>query len=218
MLEILRRHAGRKIRVLGSGHSWSDVRRSEDIAIDMREIAGIRVEDDGKRPSVVVGAGCTLGALLRTLRRRGLTLPTLGAITRQTVAGAVATATHGSGRSSLSHYVREMRIATYRPGTGEPFVLTLSADSTDPTEQAELRAARCSLGYLGVVLSVRFECARRYAVEEELDFVPSLDDVLARAEDYPLQQFVLIPYAWKFYVLRRRQIPDERAARRAWNG
>jgi len=211
VLDILRRYAGRKIRVLGSGHSWSDVRHSEDIAIDMREISGIRVEDDGRRPSVVVGAGCTLGALLRTLRRRGLTLPTLGAITRQTVAGAVATATHGSGRSSLSHFVREMRIATYHPATGEPFVLTLSADSADPTEQAELRAARCSLGYLGVVLSLRFECERRYAVEEELALVPSLDEVLASAEDYPLQQFVVIPYAWKYYVLRRRRIPDERA-------
>ncbi len=211
VLDILRRYAGRKIRVLGSGHSWSDVRQSEDIALDMREISGIRVEDDGRRPSVVVGAGCTLAALLRTLRRRGLTLPTLGAITRQTVAGAVATATHGSGASSLSHYVCEMRIATYRPGTGEPFVLTLLADSTDPTEHAELRAARCSLGCLGVVLSLRFECARRYAVEEELTLVPSLDRVLARAEDYPLQQFVVIPYSWKYYVLGRRRIPDERA-------
>lgn len=211
VLEILRRCPGRKIRVLGSGHSWSDVRRSEDIALDMREISGIRVEDDGRHPSVVVGAGCTLGALLRTLRRRGLTLPTLGAITRQTVAGAVATATHGSGRSSLSHYVREMRIATYHPDTGEPFVLTLSEDSADPTEQAELRAARCSLGCLGVVLSVRFACERRYAVEEELSFAPTLADVLASAESHELQQFVLIPHSWKFYVLGRRPIADERA-------
>ena len=85
-----------------------------------------------------------------------------------------------------------------------------SADSTDPTEHAELRAARCSLGCLGVVLSLRFECARRYAVEEELTLVPS-SRVLARAEDYPLQQFVVIPYSCKYYVLGRRRIPDERA-------
>ncbi len=211
VLEILGRHAGRKIRVLGSGHSWSDVARSEDIVLDMRQIAGIRVADDVVSPSVVVGAGCTLGDLLRTLRRHGLTLPTLGAITSQTVAGAVATATHGSGASSLSHYVREMRIATYHPDTGEPHVLTLSADSTDPDERAELRAARCSLGYLGVVLSVRFSCVRRYALEETLALVSSLDEVLASADDYPLQQFVILPYAWRYYVFRRRHIPDGRA-------
>ena len=212
VLDILRQHSGRKIRVLGSGHSWSDVGRSEDLVLDMREISRISVTDDGVAPSALVGAGCTLGVLLRMLGRQGLTLPTVGAITRQTVAGAVATATHGSGASSLSHYVREMRIATYRPGTGEPFILTLSADSSDPTEQAELRAARCSLGYLGVVLSVRFACVRRYAVEEELALAPTLDKALASAADYPLQQFVVIPWAWKFYVLRRRRIPHERAA------
>jgi FAD/FMN-containing dehydrogenase len=158
-----------------------------------------------------VGAGCTLGALLRTLRHRGLTLPTLGAITRQTVAGAVATATHGSGEASLSNFVREMRIATYRPATGEPFVLTLSADSADPTEQAELRAARCSLGYLGVVLSLRFECERRYAVEEELALVPSLDDAPGLAEDVPAPAIRLIPCPE--VQLRRRKIPDERPRR-----
>jgi FAD/FMN-containing dehydrogenase len=210
VLEILRSHAGRKIRALGSGHSWSDVIRSEDIVLEMRAFSSVEVNDE-PAPSVKVGAGCTIAELLKLLRRHGLTLPTVGAIAKQTVAGAVATGTHGSGASSLSHYVREMEIATYHPVSQEPFVLTLRVDSADPIEREELRAARCSLGYLGIVLSVTLECVKAYDVEETLELVPSLDKVLASAKDFPLQQFVLLPYAWKYYVFRRHERRGGRA-------
>jgi FAD/FMN-containing dehydrogenase len=179
--------------------------RSEDIVLDMRAFSSVEVDE--ATGSVKVGAGCTLAALLATLRRHGLTLPTLGAIAKQTVAGTVATGTHGSGASSLSHYVREMEIATYYPDSGEPFVLTLRADAVDPVARNEFRAARCSMGYLGIVLSVTLACVKAYDVEESLEFVPSLGEVLAPAETYPLQQFVLVPYAWKFYAFRRRALP-----------
>ncbi len=208
VLGILKRYAGRKIRALGSGHSWSDVVRSEDVVLDLRAFSSVEV--DAASGSVKVGAGCTLAELLRQLRRRGLTLPTVGAIAKQTVAGAVATGTHGSGASSLSHYVREMQIATYDPVSGDPIVVTLSADAANPIELDEFRAARCSMGYLGIVLSVTLTCVRAYDVEETLELVPSLDKVLAPAEEFPLQQFVLVPYAWRYYVFRRRVLPAGR--------
>lgn len=206
VLDILKTHRGRKIRALGSGHSWSDVVRSEDIVLDMRKLSSVEVDKPGL--SVKVGAGCTLKELLKRLRRHGLTLPTVGAITKQTVAGAVATGTHGSGASSLSHYVREMEIATYHPTTRQPFVLTLRSNAAN---QAELLAARCSLGYLGVVLSVTLDCVPRYDVEETLEIVPTLAGVLASAETFELQQFVLLPYAWKLYAFRRRKVSADRA-------
>ncbi len=213
VLEILRSHPRRKIRALGSGHSWSDVIRSEDIVLDMREFSSVEVNEPTS--SVKVGAGCTIAELLKRLRRHGLTLPTVGAIAKQTVAGAVATGTHGSGASSLSHYVCEMEIATYHPVSQKPFVLRLRADSADPKEREELHAARCSLGYLGIVLSVTLECVKAYDVEETLELVSSLDKVLASAKDSPLQQFVLLPYAWQFYVFRRR-VPSTGHPRGPW--
>jgi len=205
VLGILHSYAGRKIRALGSGHSWSDVVRSEDVVLDMRAFSSVEVDEAAG--SVKVGAGCTLAELLKRLRRHGLTLPTIGAIVKQTVAGAVATGTHGSGASSLSHYVREMEIATYDPVSGDPFVLTLSADAANRIALDEFRAARCSMGYLGIVLSVTLTCVKAYDVEETLALVPSLDEVLAPAEAFPLQQFVLVPYAWRYYVFRRRVLP-----------
>jgi len=58
------------------------------------------------------------------------------------------------------------------------------------------------------VLTVTLECVRSYEVEETLALLPSLEDVLASAEKFPLQQFVVLPYAWKYYVFRRRHVPS----------
>ncbi|MBI3303767.1 MAG: FAD-binding protein [Deltaproteobacteria bacterium] len=202
VLDILRTLRSRKIRVLGSLHSWSDVVRCDDVVLDLSRLCGVTVNDGpGGPPTVTAGAGCRIHALLAALRRHSLTLPTLGAVTKQTIAGAVSTATHGSGKSSLSHYVRAIRIATYNPETRQPFILELGSDS--PDKQA-FRAARCSLGYLGVILSVTLECVPSYDVSETLALVESLDDVLDPADDYPLQQFIVVPYAWKYYVFRRK--------------
>ncbi|MEZ6134963.1 MAG: hypothetical protein R3C53_08650 [Pirellulaceae bacterium] len=59
-------------------------------------------------------------------------------LTEQTIAGAISTGTHGSGRHSLSHYVIGVRVARYDPQTGDAVIV-------DITDGDELRAARCSL-------------------------------------------------------------------------
>lgn len=74
---------------------------------------------DGAVVAVTAGAGCRMKHLLQTLHRRtDATLPSVGLITEQTVAGVISTATHGSGRHSLSHYVEQLRVAAYDPATG----------------------------------------------------------------------------------------------------
>ena len=117
LLKLLDLHAGGKIRVAGSLHSWSDVVQSEDVIVDMRDFDSLRVEEaaDGS-VMLEVGAGCTIKKLLSKLHRAtDSTLPSLGAITQQTIAGAIATGTHGSGANTLSHYVEELRVAAYDP-------------------------------------------------------------------------------------------------------
>jgi hypothetical protein len=44
-----------------------------------------------------------------------MTLPARGTIKLQTIAGAISTGTHGSGRSGLSHYIDAVRVAAYDP-------------------------------------------------------------------------------------------------------
>ena len=111
VLEVLDRHARGKVRVVGARHSWNDGIVTDDALIDLRHFDGVQVAADG---TATVGGGCRIKHALRKLHALGdFTLPTIGLITEQTVAGAVSTATHGSGRGSFSHVVTGLRVAAY---------------------------------------------------------------------------------------------------------
>lgn len=220
VLEILDRHADGRVRAFGSLHSWSDVPVSEDVALDLRRLDSVDVAagEEGEL-AVEVGGGCRLKRLLDLLRLQAdATLPTLGAVTEQTVAGAVATATHGSGAASLSHLVQKVRAAAYDPGTGR-------ARTYEWTGGPELRAARCALGCLGVVLSLRLPAVPRFHMEEVMVRCETIEETLAGVADYPLQQIIWLPWDWRFYPYRRRVVPGppegggraEAYARRGFN-
>ena len=202
VLGILNDHRDGTVRVVGAGHSWNQGIQTTDALVDLRHLRHMRVDGDCKR--VTVGAGSRIGALLKYLSKRGLTLPSVGLIDRQTVAGAVATGTHGSGRHSMSHYVGSMRIACY--GTdGWAHVRTVDSGIT-------LRAARCSVGAMGVVLEVTLPCVPQYHVRERCVWRPDLDAVLEGEAGAPLQQFYLMPHAWTWLEHERSVAGENRAA------
>ena len=194
VLRILERHRGGTIRAVGARHSWNRGIETADALVDLRRIRHVRIHGDGTR--VTVGAGCRIGALLRHLAGRGLTLPSVGLIDRQSVAGAVATGTHGSGRHSMSHYVESMRIACYGKDGG-PTVRTVDRGPA-------LRAARCSVGAMGIVLEVTLRCVPQYYVRERCVWRDGLDAVLDCEPAAPLQQFYILPHTWTFMVHERR--------------
>ncbi len=198
VLEILNQHKGRTIRCIGRLHSWSQVLDSPDVLLDLRNLNAVQ-SNEHPIPSVVVGAGCQIKRLLAELESTTpWTLPSVGFIAEQTIAGAVSTGTHGSGRHSLSHYVIGVRVARYDSQTGEAIIV-------DITDGDELRAARCSLGCLGVILSVTMQCRQKYFVEEHFREYKQLDDVLAEEKQYPLQQFYLVPWRWSYMAQHRRE-------------
>ena len=204
LLEVLRACRGRRIRTIGRLHSWSEAPVAEDVLLDLRHFQDVRVEDRGGRTWVTAGAGCQIKRLLSLLARHAAaTLPSLGLITEQTIAGAISTGTHGSGRPSMSHFMDEVRIATYDPATGEPVIRTINGGD-------ELRAARCSLGALGVIVSVGFWARPQYRVEECFRQYEDLATVLAREDEFPLQQFYLMPWSWRYFAQHRRETPMPR--------
>lgn len=177
---------------------------AEDVLLDMRHFDHVQVEQVDGEWWATVGAGCQVKRLLSELQRlAGVTTPTLGLITEQSIAGAAATATHGSGRHSWSHYIAEMRLAHYNEH-GEPVVRTINGGP-------ELQALRCGLGCMGIVVSVRFRCRPAYRVEEYLREYATLNEVLDVESVFPLQQFYLIPWRWQYLSQHRRETAAPRS-------
>jgi hypothetical protein len=199
VVEILNRHRGQRIRCVGRLHSWSRILEADAVLLDLRYLANVQCDAEPGSPKVHVGAGCQIKDLLATLENRsGWTLPSVGFITEQTIAGAISTGTHGSGRNSLSHYVDHIRVARYHLESGQAVIETIRGDDA-------LLAARCSLGCLGVILSVTMNCRPQYNVEETFREYPNLAAVLAAETKFPLQQFFWVPWRWTFFAQDRRE-------------
>lgn len=185
VLDILARHSGQTIRVLGSKHSWSNIAADAAVSIDMSRLDGVELIERNGEPVVRVGAGCRLQDLLDWLHERtDRTLPTLGAIKKQTISGAISTGTHGSGRQSLSHYVARIRAAVFDAASGQPAIREFS-------EGPELKAARCGLGCMGVILAVELPTVRKFKIAETVRIRQNLDEILGLYADQPLTQFFL---------------------------
>lgn len=158
------------LRTMGAGHSFSPLIPTGGVLLDLQELVGITAEDPATE-RVRVRAGTPLAALNEQLWERGLALPVLGDHDKQTIAGAIATATHGSCAryGSLSSLVTWVRLVD---GNGE---IVEIGDG----DLHRLRAARVALGTLGVVLEVELRATSAFALQEETAVVTAAD--LARA-------------------------------------
>lgn len=206
LLQILAALRGRPVRVAGSLHSWSPLVETPDVLLDLRHFNDVDLWQDAHGDWwAEAGGGCQIKHLLAELNRHSLTTPSVGLITEQTIAGAISTGTHGSGRHSLSHYMEQVRLASYDQ-QGRPRLLTIDGGEL-------LRAARCSLGCLGVITKVRFRCVPQYLVLEQAVWCDDVQQVLGAEEQWPLQQFFLIPHGWRYIAQQRRvaEPPEKRS-------
>lgn len=194
VVEVLNRNRTERVRVIGRLHSWSEVVQAGALALNLHHLNQVTIEDG----HVHIGAGCQIKSALANLSRHGKTLPSVGFIAEQSIAGAISTGTHGSGRHSLSHYVTGVRFARFDTTTGEPLI-------EEFTDGDELLALRCSLGTLGVILRVTMQCRDEYLVEESFREYDELRQVLSQETEYPLQQFYLIPWRWSYVAQHRRE-------------
>ena len=142
--------SGMAVRVAGSGHSFTPLVATDGLLLHVGALRGI-VSVDRERRRVRVLGGTPLHVLNPALQELGLALPNLGDIDRQTISGAIATGTHGTG-------IRLQGIAGAVCGLtlvlADGSVLECSAD----VEPEVFQAARVGLGALGVVTEVELQC------------------------------------------------------------
>lgn len=169
------RTAGREVRTVGSGHSFSPLCTTGGTQIALDAMSGL-VSVDTESARVRVRAGTPLGTLNSALAQHGLALENLGDIDVQTVAGALATGTHGTGAAfgSLATQITGMRLIR---ADGEALWLS-------EAENAEaFRAARVHLGALGVVTEIELACVPAYNLGYRT-FMAGWDDTLGRLAEY----------------------------------
>ncbi|KAH8894177.1 faD-linked oxidoreductase [Thozetella sp. PMI_491] len=172
--QLIRAVAARKgkLRVIGSGHSFTPLVETTDTLLSLEALHGIeRVDGDIAR----IRAGTTLKRLGSELAQRGLGMTVLGDIDSQTLAGAASTATHGTGATlgSISTQVCGIDLVV---ASGE--LLHCSA-----TENSDIfDVARVSVGALGVIaaLDIRLLPAYRLKVIKR---AMELEDCLAQAPE-----------------------------------
>src|SRR5262249_31177989 len=103
--------AGQQVSVAGSGHSFTEAALTDGTLIRIEALSGV-LDADPASGLVRVGAGTVLSALGEKLAGLGLAMENLGDIDRQTLAGAISTATHGTGAKlrNISAQVEELEL------------------------------------------------------------------------------------------------------------
>ena len=226
----------RKVRAVGSGHSFSDIAITNDYLIDTHGLNKVLALDTAtlkkgakKMTLVDVECGITIADVNAALDGLGLALINMGAHTAQTVVGALSTSTHGSGISlgSAASFVRSMVLVA---SGGKIYRIEPANGITDPERfksrhpDVELvqdddwfNSVVISLGCMGVVYSVTMEVREKYWLKEtrivsnwtSVKAELSKGDVLRENRHY---EVLVNPYAFKgdhtCLLTIRNEIPE----------
>jgi xylitol oxidase len=148
------------VRVLGSGHSFNEIAapRADGVLLSLDALPPETDVDTAAR-TVRVGGGVRYAELARRVHAHGLALPNMASLPHISVAGSVATGTHGSGVTNgpLAAPVREVELVTADGST-----LRIGRDD------ARFGGAVTSLGALGVVTALTLDLEPAFWVEQHL--------------------------------------------------
>ncbi len=193
LIAILKQVKG-TIRPVGAGHSFSALVPTDDNLLILDQLDGL-IATDKPNLTATLGAGMRLsdaGPLLDSVGQAMINLPD---IDRQTLAGALATSTHGTGKTmkSMSGYLTGLRLVT--PG-GE------IKDLSENNEPDLFNAARVSLGALGVITRVTFQnrepfnLRTRTWVEETESVVDKFDVYTSQYEHFEMMPMLHSEYSF----------------------
>lgn len=172
LVELLARAPG-PIRPVGAGHSFTRLVPTDGTILTLDGLAGL-VAHDAAKLQATVKAGTRLGDLGPALAAVGQEMPNLPDINKQSLAGALSTATHGTGRAyqALHGSVIGLRIVAPKGGVID----------CDAVHNADVfNAARVGLGAFGVVSQVTLQNWKLVRVKKRVE-ARRVEDVMA---DWP---------------------------------
>lgn len=193
---------GEKIKVVGAGHSFSSIALTSGHMVSLDKLNKI-VNVNGTE--VVVQAGIRLYDLNSQLEKHGLSMENLGATCEQSLSGATATGTHGTGRliGSLS-----TQILSFRMIKADGSIITANEKKNIPIFQA----GRVGLGGLGIITEMTIRTLPLFkmkltntaiALSDLFEQLPSL------MKEHERLQWYWLPYDVDHATYVIREITDE---------
>jgi FAD-linked oxidoreductase len=180
---------GLRVRVVGAGHSFSDIACSDGLLIVLDRFQRV-LDVDRESGFVRVQGGITIAQLNACLAEHGLALENLGDIDVQSIAGAISTATHGTG-ARLRNIPSQVAELTLVLADGSTLVCSQERDPET------FRAARVGLGALGVVVEVTLRCVSAFTLCG-IDAPAPLEETLERFKELALAnehfEFFVFPH------------------------
>jgi FAD-linked oxidoreductase len=178
------------IRVTGSGHSFTQLVPSDGTIVSVNALSGLKGHD-GSACTATVGAGTRLGELTQILHGIDQALANMGDIDQQTLAGALGTATHGTG-STLGAYHTLVEDVELVDGKG-------AVRRYSKSDNAEmLQAIGVALGCFGILTQVTLKNMQSYRLHKRRYVLP-ISDMLANF--FPMMQghrsaeFFYVPFS-----------------------
>jgi len=194
---------GEKVKAVGSGHSFTSAAATNGRMVRLDHLSGISRIDRATN-QVTVGAGTRLSDVNTLLHAEGFALANLGDIAYQTVAGAISTSTHGTGRAltGLAGQVTAMTLVS-----GDGTVIECS-----PTTNSNIfDVGRVSVGALGVIAEYTLQVVPSFRLRA-LEQPMKLDDVLENIHDLAAAhdhfEFFWIPHT-RWALTKRNNRTDD---------
>lgn len=185
--------SARMLRPVGSGHSFSGLVPTDGTLVSLGRLQGM-YGVDATRQQAEFGAGTLLSRTGEPLKAEGLALENMPDIDYQSLGGALATSTHGTGISfgSMSTQVAGLRLVS---ASGD--IIDCDAD-----HRADIfDAARVSLGALGVISRYRMNCRPAFRIHERSwvakteELLENIDQLVAENQHWEMQVITHSDYA-----------------------
>jgi FAD-linked oxidoreductase len=193
---------GLTVRMAGTGHSFTPAAATDGVLLRPDGLTGIR-SVDAAAGLATAEAGCPLHVLNAALLSHGLSLANMGDIQVQTVAGAIQTGTHGTGRDvgGMAAQVAGLELV------GADGTITTCSPAGQP---ALFDAARVGLGALGILTAVTFRVVPAFLLEarEEpmrwSEVISRLDELTSANEHF---EFYWFPHTEGCLIKRNNRSP-----------
>ncbi len=198
----------RPVKVAGSGHSFSAAALTDGVMVHLDHLNAVLSREGDL---LTVQGGIVLRDLSLALARHGRAMANLGDIDKQTLAGAISTATHGTGvlLPNISAQVAAIELVT---GRGEVVQLSEQSDA------AAFRAARVGIGALGAISAVTVRTVPAFNLHR-VDRVCKLEEVLSNFDRHAREndhfEFFAFPYATNACTVARNRTTAALKPRRA---